>query len=857
MPVRDDAHHTHPPAAPLPPDPVARRDREGLAREVVGFLADGVSVHLTGLAGSGRSHLLCRAADLLRARRRQVVRIAGIRCLSERPLATLAVAGLPLAAGQGAASLGAAVETIAQLVEPPGAVVLVDDSDDLDDVSLGALLAARARAPFPVLAVSRAGHRAPATAALGAQTQPAVRIHLDPLPLDQVQSLVHEMLPGLVEAATVARIATASGGLPALVRAVVSAGCHTGRLVQHRGIWRAGDDLWDPMLASAVEPLVQDLDRAALDALTTVAGAGDLTVGAATELVGPAGLTDLHRRGLLAVARSGADEVVGLFPPLLEDYLQREGAPTSAQPDPWRDALAGTLGPVTGQQSDATTDARSAPVLSRRVRQRWRRECATLHEGWLVEPCARTALDLVRALNTHGAEPGLIERVLAATDTTRDEPDERAALDAWAALWRALTYRDLEPADHRTAPAGDALDRAVRLHTELLLDRVPDARPEPPEAREPGLGRDAEAVARLGPLLAAGSVVDAGDRVRALSRPRTSRFLAEHRDAYAALAAVLTGDVEAGTATALRHVRRALRDREPDAVHAHAYVGALGLVLQGRLEHLDHLLGTVLTIPGATSTSAHFRAGLLGTGAQAAQWQGRDAYAAQLWSQGQDIGAGAGPFPGMLAFAPDAGTRPAELGPQLWDLAADRSARGYHAHALFLAATATDYAPDPRRAATVTGAARHAQGRLLPALARYVDAAGRGDAAALGAVVGDLKVAGSTLHATTAAVTRAVLLRARGDLAGAVEQADSAWDDAAGLGGARRALFAPLRAAVRLSAREREIVALLGDGVPGKRAATLLGVSHRTVEGHILRACRRIGADSRDRLATTARTWLL
>jgi DNA-binding CsgD family transcriptional regulator len=59
------------------------------------------------------------------------------------------------------------------------------------------------------------------------------------------------------------------------------------------------------------------------------------------------------------------------------------------------------------------------------------------------------------------------------------------------------------------------------------------------------------------------------------------------------------------------------------------------------------------------------------------------------------------------------------------------------------------------------------------------------------------------------------------------------------------------RAAERspLTAREEEIVALLGEGMSNRALAERLNVSLRTIEGHIYRAMAKTGATDRDNLA--------
>jgi len=56
-----------------------------------------------------------------------------------------------------------------------------------------------------------------------------------------------------------------------------------------------------------------------------------------------------------------------------------------------------------------------------------------------------------------------------------------------------------------------------------------------------------------------------------------------------------------------------------------------------------------------------------------------------------------------------------------------------------------------------------------------------------------------------------------------------------------------------LTSREREIATLVSDGLSNKQIAEALIASPRTVEGHILRACRKLGINGRTELAEVIR----
>lgn len=827
--------------------------------EALSFLDEGVSVNLVGVRGSGRTEAQRLIVDRLVERGRKVTRIAGIAALNERPLAALAVAGINVSAGSSAASLGAAVTGLSRLVGTADSVVVIDDSDDLDPVSLGALLATYSNSPFLVLTTTRLGRRAVAAQTLATVVQPAVRIRVSPLRLDEVHSVVHEMLPGVVAAATVARVATTSGGLPGLVRAMVTTGRRTGALVQQDGVWRALTDLWDPLLAETVEPLLSDLSDAQVSALTRIAMTGTPETATLGELVDPDMVADLERRGLVQTTGAGARQVVGVYPPLLSAYLQDDVSTAH------RRHAFDHLAPHAAD--DLTTPARTGAiprlavsVLSGQVQRHWRQSAVALRARWRADPSARNAFPLMRALESGGAEPRLIEQIYHETDVRRDDHRDRLGLAAWFEVYQATNQRSISSFADLTAlvehaPEHRVMLDAARAHATFLLDRVPVDAPAPPDgAGGSVLGAEAALEVHLESLVAGGAVERALDRMQSAVRS-DAPWLAEHQDVCRSLATVLSGRVEEGTALAMDNLEHALESLEPGLIQAHGFVAVLGLSLLGRLDDLDSLLSIMLTLPGATATSEHFRAGIFRLAATAAEWQGRSEYASQLRSQIADLGHGAGPYPLMLGVPPQGGA--AEADDWLWCVAEDRAERGYVTHAVFTAVAAVEQLPDPDRAAAVARSAAHVDGELLPVLVRYLTAAAAQDPAALAGIADELHAAGSPLHSTRATVTRAVALQAAGRPAESTDVAEEGWRRAAAVGPSQSGLFARLRSSVNLSTREQEVAALLADGLTVDRIAALLVLSERTVEGHILRACRRLGIESRERLVTLARTWLL
>ncbi|MGH3976819.1 MAG: helix-turn-helix domain-containing protein, partial [Pseudonocardiaceae bacterium] len=67
--------------------------------------------------------------------------------------------------------------------------------------------------------------------------------------------------------------------------------------------------------------------------------------------------------------------------------------------------------------------------------------------------------------------------------------------------------------------------------------------------------------------------------------------------------------------------------------------------------------------------------------------------------------------------------------------------------------------------------------------------------------------------------------------------------------GAQTPALAALAAPLPLTSREREIVTLAAGGLSNRQIADRLTVSVRTVEGHLYRACTKLGTSDRIELA--------
>ena len=141
---------------------------------------------------------------------------------------------------------------------------------------------------------------------------------------------------------------------------------------------------------------------------------------------------------------------------------------------------------------------------------------------------------------------------------------------------------------------------------------------------------------------------------------------------------------------------------------------------------------------------------------------------------------------------------------------------------------------------------------LAKAVARHTESLAAGDGEGLLAASSDYQAIGDRATAADVAAQAAVAFtgdqqRKRGLWAAAVAKELS---DACG-GLCTPALRSP--ASQPLTGRQREIVELVLTGLSNRQIADQLVMSVRSVEGHVYRACQRVGASSREELASIAR----
>jgi DNA-binding CsgD family transcriptional regulator len=844
--------------------------RSETVTDVVSHLEAGAHVNLIGMPGSGRSSLLAEIKHELDAQGWRVFELAGVTAFRERPLVPLALAGVNMAGGPvSTANIASSTDALAESIGRPSTVLIVDDADDLDDTSAGVVIAAERRKATPILTTTRPGRRSASSVELWSPSGSGVRIELRAMRYDSVCALVLGVLPGAVDPATMVRIATTSGGLPGLVVALAETGRKNGRLVQRDGVWSAGPDLWAPELSQAVAPILAGLDKEEIEALRTVALATAMPVDDAVKVLPWELLDGLEDSGLLHVMGAGDDSMIGIYPPLVADYFRHEtrsirryhvAESLASVVRPEADGRPLLVPPPAAAEDDAPE---SETVRSQFLKGHGAAEVAARRTAWTRDPRPRTAVPYIISLHNHGADPALITEVVERTPTCPSEESDTAVLQIWRACYTAIAGKDLRSAlsilrrgrDEQSAV--DGLMRATEAHLQLILERLPDSDlMRPAAATEMPLSHEAQAVLVAEALVAKGQCAAASEqlgRVRIEFSPYLLRA-----DIVQELSLVLRGEVNQALTVSAEKLRTARVSLDAAAIAGHSYVIALGLLLTGRMDELEHHLDATLALVEAPMMQWHFQVGSLVVAALLAAARGRRSYALSLMMQARTHGHRPGPFPGMVPddiIEPLRTDEPAD-NQDLWAGIRDRLERGYLAQAILHSIWAAERQPDSAAARQLRQAAETSDSRPLQLVADYAVAIAEADPSALTAVGDSLFDVGYAAVGVRAHLAAIRLRRAQGDVTGGAQAAEVLWKKSGVLGIDLGVVSAALARDIDLTRRELEIARLASTGRSNQSIAGQLSLSVRTVENHLLSVYRKVGVENRDGLTRVMSAWL-
>lgn len=831
---------------------------------------------LAGVAGVGKSRLLTEVAAAWPG---EVMRISGSASASLIPFGAFASVVPDLGGfgeGAGVVALLAGFEAALQARSSGALLVAVDDAQHLDTGSMALVHRLAVGGLAHVACTVRTGDPVRADLTDLWASGVALRLELQPLARDEADLLAEVGLGGPVEPVTLDRLWGRTHGNPLFLRLVVLGAGERGQLRAERGWWSwDGDETPDAPIVELVEVRLGRLEPRDRTALEVVALAEGVAVEVVAAIAPGSDLAGLEQRSLLRTEEVDGRIELRLAHPLYGEVLRaRLGLLRLRELER---ALADELegqGPL-------------GPEATIRV-ARWRLHGGGTPSEELLLDAARRAMErydfrladeLARAAveRTDSADARW-EHARALVGSGQHEEAERVL--AAAAAEAANEHEVHRVADARSRAlfwhAGDA-DRALVVLEEAeakLTD--PDLIASLRSDRSLVLanaGRIAEAIAVGEPLL---DHPDIWCRVRAVSGAGFGFALHAEGDRAIGLISTTLPDALAG---ATEH---------PDGPGWVAVVWMLGLISTGRLSDVDQLLQV---LPSGSAHATYTGAEVLLRG-RLALLQGLAPEAARfLHRSAEELAVTNGSWrPWSLALLAEAHALVGEVDlaeaaiaesiegwptlPGAWAVDARRCGAWVHASAGRLSQAQTELlavADDCRStgsrywealalhdhlriAATEPVAVRlrelaeEAEGAWIPALAAHARAALSGDGHALDAATDQLEATGALLHAAEASAQAATAHRA----AGLRAREAAATTRSAALrercGPVRTPGLFAATGAPELTAREREVVALVRRGLSNREIAAAMVVSVRTVEGHVLRASAKVGASSRTEL---------
>lgn len=808
-------------------------------------------------------------------------------------VATASARALPL--GAFAATLGVVGPDPARLVRQASEALLagagrasvvvgVDDAHLLDELSATLVHQLVLRRVANVVLTLRSGESAPDAVTALWKDGHLPRLELQPLSQDEAATLVEARLGGPVDSGAARRLWSLTRGNALYLRQLVDGELESSRLQQVAGVWRWwGEPELSPGLVELVSARIGQLPEAQRDVVEVLAFGEPLGIPLLAELTDALAVEQVEARGLVEVYPDGRRLQARLAHPLFGEVQRAQMGTLHARR--LRGRIAGALGATGGRRADDTL-RRAVLMLDSDLPP----------DSVLLTDAARRATEL--------GNLALAVRVARAAVTAGGGFESRLIL-GYALFWSGRGIEsDAEGAELVALARTDAQRAQAAMVRVTALNWVL-ARPAEAEAVLDAIASTISDDAAALELAAQRSVHDAfaGRTVQAaeaaagvLAHPRCSpvaRLLAEWG---LAMACGELGRLD-GVEEALRRI-----DARAESFEMGLHQAALavifwvrGLLLAGLLDRADqaarHYRERCQDTPGPGEVITSIMCAAVATSRGQVQTAARGYRQAIAGIRGADPGGLS--FIGLvfltyaLGMAGDATSarqalvemmaaqhptwiylEPEVRLAQAWVAAAE----GGVSEALALARQAAEVAASQHQPAgevlalhtavcfgdrtvadRLTQLATQVDGPRAGAAAAHAAALAAEDGAALHDASVQFEEMGALLLAADAAA-QATAAHIRQDRRGSAHAASTrAHRLAQACEGARTPALAALAAPLPLTPREREIVTLAAGGLSNRQIAQRLVVSVRTVEGHLYRACTKLGASDRTELATLLR----
>jgi len=846
--------------------------RDDVLRRLVGALRGGGAV-LAGPAGVGKTRLA----------REVVARAVGTRGRARWAVASDAARTVPLGAF---ATVGGAdgaqqppdaslLARAATALRGGAGVVGVDDAHLLDSVSATLLHQLAIERTVRMVVTVRTGEHAPDAVTALWKDGLLDRFEVAPLTRDQTGAVLAAALRGPVDHLSVERLFEATRGNALWLRQLVDGEREAGRLASAGGgVWLwTGDPRLSPALDALIESRIGRLPDRSRQVLDLLALGEPLAVDLLGELVDQPSVEDVLDRGLAEATRRSAGLELRLAHPLFGEAVRARTGTLRAR------RLRGVL---------ATALATHGPADRAALLHR-----AVLHVDSDLPPDP----DLLREGAVEAATVTDVETAQRLASAARDAGGGFPAQLLLAFLLAWAVQPEAAEAEFVTAESAATTDdervrvALARVFNRIVLDSTAD------------LGRILDAAELRLDSPAARVDLEAGRALHAItagdmeSAARHQRAVLDASDAgqpavaYAAWTSTMRAALQGWTAVddAILHRGYAACARSADVAplqlnmlfwetFGHSAIGEqdaaraavarftnITFVTRYMVEiaqiPIELNCGRIAVVVGLCRDAMLYAPGTRGGWSamvhsmlcQAYGMAGDAEAAAAAWAVSvRDHQVGLRLLEPLLALAPP------------WLAAAE----GAVTEAVRLAAAAAEIAfaarqraveMEARHAGVRFGDGQHAErlhelAALLPgprpvATAAHAGALAAQDPDGLLAASAALEDCGLVLAAADAAAQAATLERERGRSGSALRAASRAAELAERCTGARTPALIAALTPLPITSREREIATLARAGLTNKQIGERLHVSVRTVEGHVYRACTKLGVADRTALA--------
>jgi DNA-binding NarL/FixJ family response regulator len=760
-------------------------------------------------------------------------------------------------------------------------IVGVDDAHLLDDLSAFTVHQLVTRRLATVILTIRSGETPPDAITAIWKDQHLERIELQPLSLPEVTDLVEHVLDGAVDSFSTQRLWQYTQGNALYLRHLLENEVHTGRMTQRSGVW-----LWDgqpklsPTLAELLEARISRVPRSARDVIDALAVAEPLDTDLLAAVTDADALAEAESLGLISVDPSVRPGSARLAHPLLGE-IRRTGSLRLQR-------LRGRI--ATELAARGSTDPRD--LIRRAVLTI---ESDLTPDSELLLTAASAAMQLLdhrlaetlaeRAVATGGGPWAKIAHAMAVTwqergveaETILAEQAEQASGPARTqiAILRAMNFtlilgqvasaeRELAllPADDHSAQAiATALRPLIELvggHSRTAVEMAVAAEASSPDNDVAQILLAWVLVTGLGDLgrideieTAANSGYAVADRSPEATSHLRRRLAFQQTHGYR-----LGGELTQSDAVVAR-IRRDTLDVPFEESWGRVFVG-LSAMSRGALDDARRSLRDALAYLGTGGSGRMVKTfgrtwlttvtAMAGHAAEARRefdaivWWALDPDAcmfdpyrsiADAW-----VCAAEGAVSQAISTMRDSAERECRLGRPAWEVV--------------LLQTATQFG-DHTTAARLAELAGQVQGRRAPAAAAHAAALAAGSGDELADASRQYEAFGDRLAAADAAAHAVLAFQHAGLRGSAMGAAATAQRLAAECQGAQTPALRAATTPQPFTTRQREIISLAAQGLSNKDIADRLTMSIRSVEGHLFRACQRVGVNNREQLISVLR----